>query len=107
MIAREVCVASITASASAANSLSAYASGCPAGRSDHCRARRTESTRQCRARYGICIFQWREWMTDQVGRSKSSLAFPVPLPEDADTVPLDEALLVRVAGAGLFAASLR
>jgi hypothetical protein len=29
------------------------------------------STRQCRARYGICIFQWREWMIDHVGRRKT------------------------------------
>ncbi len=27
-------------------------------------------TRQCRARYGICIFQQREWMIDQVGRKR-------------------------------------
>ncbi len=70
MIAREVCVASITASASAANSLSAYASGC-AGRSERPLPRPSNrSTWQCRARYGICIFQMREWTTDQVGRSK-------------------------------------
>ena len=34
------------------------------------------TTRQCLARYGICIFQWREWMTDHVGRTT-----PWPSPE--------------------------
>jgi hypothetical protein len=28
-------------------------------------------TRQCRDRYGICIFHCREWMIDQVGNNKT------------------------------------
>ena len=65
--ARSVPVASRTASASAANSRSAYASG-SCGRSERPLPRPSNvSTRQCRARYGICIFQWREWTIDHVG----------------------------------------
>jgi hypothetical protein len=35
------------------------------------------TTRQCRARYGICIFQCREWMIDHVG-SKKMVGSPEP-----------------------------
>ena len=35
------------------------------------------TTRQWRARYGICIFQCREWMIDHVGRS-STVGSPAP-----------------------------
>jgi hypothetical protein len=35
------------------------------------------TTRQCRARYGICIFQWREWTIDQVGSSRT-VGSPLP-----------------------------
>jgi hypothetical protein len=34
-------------------------------------------TRKYRAKYGICIFQWREWMIDHVG-SKRTVGSPVP-----------------------------
>jgi hypothetical protein len=55
--ARSVAVASITASASAANSSSRYASA-RGGRPERPFPRPSKvSTRQCRARYGICIFQ--------------------------------------------------
>ena len=75
--ARSVPVASITASASAANSSSRYASG-SGGRSERPLPRPSNvSTRQCRARYGICIFQCREWTIDQVGRS-STVGSPEP-----------------------------
>ena len=71
MTARSVPVASITAIASAANSGSAYASG-SVGQSERPFPRPSKvTTRQCRARYGICIFQCRECMTDQVGSSKT------------------------------------
>ena len=70
MIARSVCVASITAIASAANSLSAYASG-SIGRSERPLPRPSNViTRQCRARYGTCIFHCRECMSDQVGSNR-------------------------------------
>jgi len=56
--------------ASAANSLGSYASGI-CGRSDLPLPRPSNvTTRACRDRYGICIFQKREWMIDQVGRSR-------------------------------------
>ena len=35
------------------------------------------TTRQCRARYGICIFQCREWMIDHVG-SRNTVGSPAP-----------------------------
>jgi hypothetical protein len=35
------------------------------------------TTRKCRARYGICIFQWRECTIDHVGRS-ITLGSPSP-----------------------------
>ena len=70
-------VASITASASAANSGSAYCSG-SGGRSDFPLPRPSKvTTRKRRARYGICIFQKREWMIDQVGMS-STVVSPSP-----------------------------
>ena len=102
--ARSVAVASITASASAANSSSRYASG-SGGRSERPLPRPSNvTTRQWRARYGICNFQCREWMIDHVGsRSTVGLALAVDLVEDADAVPLDVALLVRVAGPRLLA----
>ena len=61
----------MTASASAANSSLAVRVGL-GGRSERPLPRPSNvSTRQCRARYGICIFQWREWMIDHVGRRKT------------------------------------
>ena len=75
--ARSVAVASITAIASAANSSSRYASG-SGGRSDRPLPRPSNvTTRQWRARYGICIFQCREWMIDHVGR-RSTVGSPEP-----------------------------
>ena len=42
------------------------------GRSDRPLPRPSKvTTRQWRARYGICAFQWREWMIDQVGSSRT------------------------------------
>ena len=70
-------VTSITASASAANSSSRYASG-PDGRPERPFPRPSNvMTRAWRARYGICAFQWREWMIDQVG-SSSTVGSPEP-----------------------------
>ena len=67
--ARSVAVASITASVSAANSRIAYASA-PCGRSERPFPRPSNvTTRQCRAKYGICSFQCREWMSAHVGSS--------------------------------------
>ena len=75
--ARSVAVASSTATASAANSSSRYASG-SAGRSLRPLPRPSNvTTRQCRARYGICIFQCREWTIDHVGM-RSTVGSPVP-----------------------------
>jgi hypothetical protein len=75
--ALSVAVASSTASASAANSRSSYAAA-SCGRSERPLPRPSNtSTRQCRARYGICIFQWREWMIDHVGRRRTVVS---PLP---------------------------
>jgi hypothetical protein len=69
--------ASSTASASATNSASAYAAA-SSGRSDLPLPRPSNvSTRQCRARYGICIFQSREWTIDQVGSSRT-VGSPAP-----------------------------
>ena len=70
-------VASMTAIASAANSRSVYAAG-SVGRSERPLPRPSKvTTRQWRARYGICIFQWRECTIDQVG-SSSTVGSPLP-----------------------------
>ena len=70
-------VASMTASASAANSSVLFASA-PAGRSERPLPRPSNvTTRQWRARYGICIFHDRECTTDQVG-SSSTVGSPSP-----------------------------
>ena len=59
-------------------------------------------TRKWRARYGICVFQIREWTIDQVGRSSTvGLAVAEDLLEDPDAVALDEALVIRIARARL------
>ena len=102
--ARSVAVASITASVSAANSRIAYASA-PGGRSERPLPRPSNvTTRQCRAKYGICSFQWREWMSAHVGSSRIvGSARPVDLVEQAHAVALDVPGLVRVPGAGLLA----
>ena len=77
MTARSVAVASRTASASSANSRIEYASA-PCGRSERPLPRPSKvTTRQCRARYGICIFQWRESRSAHVGMSKT-VGSPVP-----------------------------
>ena len=76
-VARSVAVASMTASASAANSSVLFASA-PAGRSERPLPRPSNvTTRQWRARYGICIFQQRECTIDQVG-SSSTVRSPSP-----------------------------
>jgi len=75
MTARSVAVASITARASAANSASPYP---VSGRSERPLPRPSKViTRQCRARYGICIFQCREWTIDHVG-SRKTVGSPEP-----------------------------
>ena len=49
-----------------------------AGRSERPLPRPSNATtRQWRARYGICIFQWREWTSDHVGR-RSTVGSPEP-----------------------------
>jgi hypothetical protein len=69
-VARSVAVASITISASSANSVVLYASA-PTGRSERPFPRPSKvTTRKCLARYGICAFQNREWMIDHVGSNK-------------------------------------
>ena len=74
--ARSVSVASITARASAANSRSSYPP--LGGRSERPLPRPSKvTTRQWRARYGICIFQCREWMIDHVG-SRKTVGSPSP-----------------------------
>ena len=77
MYALSVPVASSTATASAANSVSLYAAG-PVGLSDRPLPRPSKvMTRQWRERYGICSFQQREWTMDHVG-SKRMVGVPVP-----------------------------
>jgi hypothetical protein len=75
--ARGVSVASRTARASAANSSSAYASA-EVGRSERPFPRPSNvTTLKCLAKYGICIFQMREWTIDQVGMN-STVRSPSP-----------------------------
>ena len=67
--ARSVAVASITASVSAANSRIAYVGALGAvGRAVPAPVERDDA--ECRARHGICIFQWREWMSAHAGSSR-------------------------------------
>ena len=76
-VARSRPVASITASASAVYSASAYADA-PTGRSERPLPRPSKvTTRQWRARYGICAFQIRECTIDHAGsRSTAGPSLP-------------------------------
>ena len=77
MTALAVCVSSMTARASAANSRRRRPKGC-CGRSERPLPRPSNvTTRQWRARYGICIFQCRECNTDHVGK-RSTVGSPEP-----------------------------
>ena len=62
------------------------------------------STRKWRAKYGICIFQWRE-CNERPGRQQEDrlLALAVDLVEEPHPVALDEPFGVWVAGAALLA----
>ena len=77
----------------------------PCGRSERPFPRASKvRTRQCRAKYGICIFQWREWTSAHVGMSKTvGSPVAIDLVEDPDAVALDVALFVGVPRARLLA----